>query len=540
MAVQDSGRDTLFEVLTQQTRAISRIISFVIWCLSMVVFGLLLALSFVVFLSLNPGGMPLFDAPSPIGAQMDAPQQRFAEAQLTGAVNPVVDRGKGGAETTASILAAWSQLVPKSPECTAGDCTPQVSVRVIRPLGAGCVGISVNAEDGSDVVMKSRTNPKPEMLGVDVCESLLELSHPGVILTDGRELSWRGVQTETPNSVVILGDSGCDAAKGQNCGHPGSWPLARISARAAAPDGTPPDLFLHVGDFRYRDKDDWESWRVDVFAPLAPLLAITPLVAVRGNHDNCFLPNKGWGWAYFLATEEPLSSCNPEDPASVTPPYAIDLGKLRLLVVDSSQSRYKCDEWNSGSVGLDSFIASAAMAGSDTTRSVWLLTHYPVFSVIPPASETCTSSGDLAEKSYRERLQPLVLDNPVSTVVSGDLHSFQFTMPATGGRLQVIAGSSGTKLDTAAPVSPPHGYVCQAEGPPVVDARIRRSFGFVQASRNGSNWTFAFRTPTTAIAATDPACTVPDRSLSCVTLGLSEPPECEFTGTASGATVVAP
>jgi hypothetical protein len=44
--------------------------------------------------------------------------------------------------------------------------------------------------------------------------------------------------------------------------------------------------------------DNWDTWKADFFKPAAPLLAVAPWIATRGNHEIC--ARAGLGFMLFL------------------------------------------------------------------------------------------------------------------------------------------------------------------------------------------------------------------------------------------------
>ena len=223
-----------------------------------------------------------------------------------------------------NVLAAYSVLA------AAPDGDTVALARVVVDAGQGCPGLVTEA---GTVVMTVRGNPDPARFPVVVCEAVQPFGTAAQV--EGAAIALPAV-TRSPVRIAVVGDTGCGTW--QDCADPAAWPFARLAEQAA---GTGPDLVIHVGDYVYRGTpgtievngvkrgtynagnyaledeycqlrdpyvsqngagsslpDSWEAWRVDFFAPAAPLLSRAPWVAARGNHELC--SRAGPGWFYFL------------------------------------------------------------------------------------------------------------------------------------------------------------------------------------------------------------------------------------------------
>jgi hypothetical protein len=88
--------------------------------------------------------------------------------------------------------------------------------------------------------------------------------------------------------------------------------------------------------------DNWAVWQKDFFGPAAPLLAVAPWVLVRGNHEHC--SRGGHGWFHLLDPHPTADRC-----VNMTPPYALNLPTLHLLLFDSADAD---DSINLGKVAV--------------------------------------------------------------------------------------------------------------------------------------------------------------------------------------------
>jgi predicted phosphodiesterase len=362
--------------------------------------------------------------------------------------------------------------------------------------------------------LRSRPNPQRTKFPILLCEIALPLNHPGARLADGTTLGWSHLQ-KTPRLVALLGDTGCNLKDLQDCTHITTWPLPRIAMQAAWMDEGAPDLVVHVGDYRYRGKDDWSNWRDDFFAPARALLATAPWIMARGNHDNCFRDTSGStgdGWSFLLEpTPDEVKPCDWSAPGGglrIEEPYALDLGAVRIIVMDSADAYYRCADYDARFKDeqpqrLQKMLANAPPDAAPG-RALWLVSHYPVFNAAADPEAPCSvgPKGKKATVALKEIVAQLAIDNGVQTVLSGDQHSFQ-VIPVAGSKeiLQLVVGHGGTALDrmvgTPAPGGPgrPAGIRCQVQfGDKERDARGRLTHGYAAAVLKDTGWRFTLRT----------------------------------------------
>jgi hypothetical protein len=445
--------------------------------------------------------------------------------------------------TVRKPLAKWVQLIAPDASCgslanrkatkgldenredeqSASSCFPEILVRaVFRGTHEKCDDVAFRPGTHLAVPMKRRLNPDQKAFEVSLCEGLTQYEDKAVTFLDGSRIGWEGLTKL--EQIVVVGDTGCnnDDKLPQDCFDPRGWPFRGIAFAAAGirEGSTMPGLVIHVGDYRYRKSakggDNWENWYKDFFEPAEPLLLTAPWVMVRGNHENCYAAN-GNGWFFLLqpaletvsqcptgVTREPGVQDADRDPDN-QPPYALDLhtkGKtLRMVIVDSANAKYRCRTWVRDFTAL--YEKRLVTMLNKTDRTVWLLTHYPVWD---PGEDylsdddgfnkivKCTS--DLQAQAtvflYREKMSAAISEAAkndgelgLTAVISGDTHNFQFLrvhdltadekeiLAGSGYHpLQIIAGNGGTKLDPT--VGPSGSYTCDANSGPV--AYYQRKF----------------------------------------------------------------
>lgn len=355
--------------------------------------------------------------------------------------------------------------------------------RVIVDLGESCPRLVTEA---GTVAMAARGNPDPSHFPVTVCEAPLPLGTAARV--EGTDLQLPPAAT-SPSHITLVGDTGCGTW--QDCANPAAWPFATIARQAA--EGRP-DLVIHMGDYVYRGTpgsievagvkrgtynagnyalddvhcqlrdpyvsqngpgsslpDSWDAWQKDFFAPAAPLLSQAPWVVARGNHELC--SRAGPGWFYFLDPNSDLLGgelrCPPQGQGGdalpnliLSPPYALDLGAMRLLVMDSANA---CDQHPNFP---DRFAAQFAdLSAAHDGRPAWLLTHRPIWGVDWLDQGTYQTSNVTLQQALRHEPDS-AMPAGVELVLSGHIHRFEaLTVAGTGRPPQLVIGNSGISLE---------------------------------------------------------------------------------------------
>jgi len=339
-----------------------------------------------------------------------------------------------------------------------------------------------------------------------VCATSLKRTDHGVHIA--------GASLKSPrarvNRIVILGDSGC-RLKGQafqHCNDPSGWPFARIAALAATKH---PDLVIHLGDYYYREKpcppgnagcagspygDKWATWKAEVFDPAAPLLAAAPWVFVRGNHEDC--KRGGAGWFRLLDAGETVAKC-PSD----SPTFAVDLGDLRLWVVDSNDT----EDLTAPPEKVAAFSARLeAVTRAPGGERNWIVTHRPIWDSARLANFV---SDGLVNATERAAVKARGLEG-VDLIIAGHVHNFSALNFGAARPAQWVVGTGGDTLDLDSTPPPTTG---QAEVDGLkADIFTMGRFGFLLLDRRGAGWTGRFFDTENRVAA---ICALQARSLTC-------------------------
>jgi hypothetical protein len=266
---------------------------------------------------------------------------------------------------------------------------------------------------------------------------------------------------------------------------PGATPAQNPHWTYDAGDGTtrdqacgqnPGTIFYSQNEPNANFADNWASWRDDFFIPAAELLAVAPWVIARGNQELC--SRAGPGWFYFLDPSSKLTgtqlSCRvpdanapPLENVTLAEPYAVDLGSINIVVLDTANA---CDAFTNPNFQP---LYNAQIARLPTLAAPgkvsWLMQHRPLWGVAnftENQSTSCagkaTATSASAPTEYgciNQTLQSALatelggeLPNGIELVLSGHMHRFHsVTFPGTSRPPQIIIGNSGVELSSGSP-----------------------------------------------------------------------------------------
>lgn len=333
--------------------------------------------------------------------------------------------------------------------------------------------------------MQVRAEPSEPDFPVLVCEILIPPDTNSAFI-GGEKLHLPKTETKR---IAIIGDTGCRIKEkdmvAQACNDPEAWPFEKIARSVASWE---PELVIHVGDYLYREDpcpvgnsgcagspsgDNWETWDADFFSPASALLNSAPWVFTRGNHEMC--TRGGEGWFRFLDYQIPLSDC-----IDFTEPYAIDIGKVRLLMLDSASA----DDNDAPQQQVEIYTDQIAQLNELANDNSWIVTHRPIWGI-----------GEFDNELFRINLTlQASTDNSLKTginlVLSGHIHLFEILSFEGGRSPQFIVGNSGTELDS--PITVP------LDGLEIAGAIINQGvsfddFGFVTMENVDNSWRVSVR-----------------------------------------------
>ncbi len=271
---------------------------------------------------------------------------------------------------------------------------------------------------------------------------------------------------------------------------------------------------IHVGDYYYRETpcpdgdaacagspygDRWATWKAEVFDPAAPLLAAAPWVFVRGNHEECKRGGAGW---FRLFDAAPAAKTCPAQSDT----FAIELGGLRLYVVDSSDT----DDLIANDPVVDTFVARLKGVAHADAEPSWIVTHRPVWNVLRLGGFLAGGPPSASERAAVRRSDLTGVD----LVMSGHVHNFASISFGQARPAQLIVGTGGDTLDLdAAP--PPASGTPEVDGLPS-DAFSMGRFGYFvldrDRDRDGAGWRGTFHDLKDRVVA---ACRLKGRALTC-------------------------
>ena len=280
-----------------------------------------------------------------------------------------------------------------------------------------------------------------------------------------------GNQNKSASQIVMvtIGDTGCrglpsgeHGRKLQSCHdqtvngkyHRDEWDFPELMTQVETVtldngDSAKPDIFLHVGDYRYFWEDYKDTygnrlhavdnlgyWLQEFLSPAQKPLTLAPWVLLRGNHELC--PGGKWyghGWYYLFGDVNwPQQACN--DPVPTT---YFDIGpnggadkstRHRMVVFDNA------DPWSSQlAINLKSAVAATmSWDGDAIVDSTHWASHVPSVAFMSYCSGQCGGENDHTLKTIRESLPVTNLcksrgpDLPrcvPSTLFAGHQHFFE-------------------------------------------------------------------------------------------------------------------
>ncbi|MGH7802393.1 MAG: metallophosphoesterase family protein [Thermodesulfobacteriota bacterium] len=371
--------------------------------------------------------------------------------------------------TPGGIIATWIQM----------GSSGSIIARAITE-NSECPFITL---DNTIQQMQVRAEPSEPDFPVLVCEILIPPNTNSAFLGDEK---LHLPKTETKR-IAIIGDTGCriSSSDAQACNNPEAWPFEMIAKNVTSWE---PELVIHVGDYIYREApcplgnsgcagspfgDNWETWEADFFSPASALLNSAPWVFTRGNHEMC--TRAGEGWFRFLDYQTPLSNC-----VEFTEPFAIDIGIVRLLMLDSASA----DDFSAPPELVEIYADQIAKLSELANDNSWFVTHRPIWGVGEFDDEIFTTNPTLQSSTGNS------LKAGINLVLSGHLHLFEMLRFNEERSPQFIVGNGGTKLDSTITV-PLDGL--EITGAIIDQGLIFDNFGFVTMENVGNNWKVSVR-----------------------------------------------
>lgn len=441
--------------------------------------------------------------------------------------------------------ATTSESAPPPPDIYAYSLVAPLSVsssglvaRAVIPGAKKCPALDVGS--GTPVPMTAR---QPARTTGDAFSATLVCSAP--IPASATQASIDGV--EVPSSmprevttIAAIADTGCMIQQVvQDCNSGERWPFAANAKQVTADQ---PDLLIHVGDYFYRERacpagfddrcggspappagmpflDSAEGWLVDFFAPGRPMLNAAPLLAVRGNHEECEVAGNGY-FLYLDPRPGSENTCAPSKgqvPSALTEPWRVDVpaingATLRLIVVDSSYGwDYGISPWHER---LRPGYRKAARWARDAGVQPWLITHEPSLGITTTKYDPGNVKGWTPWVTVDQTAASHGLLGDYAAIVSGHVHLSQ-VVKVPGLPPQFIAGAGGTELDSAEGIATPKvGPLRRKGGAPMLPGvkpyppasyrwtAVEHSYAVASPNPSAGAWEVQYRKPDGSTLAT--------------------------------------
>jgi hypothetical protein len=259
--------------------------------------------------------------------------------------------------------------------------------------------------------------------------------------------------------IAVVGDTGCrlkesqdGEAEYQNCSDPKEWPYAAAAKKISEEKY---DFAIHTGDYHYREQcsnskvcksitnstgDNWPTWHDDVYLPGLSITQKSPVIFMRGNHEEC--SRAGTGWLPLGAGKKTFfDACENIEKTLIT-----QVGDVVFVNFDNSNFNEKKEltEQQENTYLSELKFVKERLMKIKNKKEIWFLVHKPVYGYYPlkkkgqkPAALSKNMSG-LLDKAG---LTPMI-----DYIISGHVHNAQVNV-SKSGPVQIIVGHGGTALD---------------------------------------------------------------------------------------------
>ena len=406
------------------------------------------------------------------------------------------------------VLSAYTLVTPKTVSSS------NLQARAVVPTGVGCPQLVVTTKKGRKINRKMKLRVPGATTGaafasLRACQANIPTPKEGVRLARIGRVSVPARLPATFSKIAMLGDTGCridddsdpadidvqDCSKTTGVDPVDYWPLAP-NAKAIAKEE--PDMTVFTGDFFYREdpcpagfeprcggspppvdgyqfNDTDYGWMADVFIPMGPVFQAAPVLAVRGNHEQCDRGGNGWFLFFEVTTALGPDACAPAalggpTTRNITPSWFFDApirkGRtLRIVAVDSAYGRnFEITDW------VDTqrlaYQTASELSRPAKGRESWLLTHRPMFG-IEPVEEA--ADGLLQWTAVDQTAAAFGLTSNYQLMVASHVHVAQ-VVKIPGQPPQMVVGNGSSKPDVASPSSytrPAYGPLAKADGTPL-------------------------------------------------------------------------
>jgi hypothetical protein len=219
--------------------------------------------------------------------------------------------------------------------------------------------------------------------------------------------------------------------------------------------------------------DNWATWAADFFTPAAPMLAASPILIVRGNHEECARSGKGW-----LRLLGPLAYDANVPCTDHVAPYAVPVGGgLSFVVMDDAHA----SDTDSPDDLVRMYRADLTAIGKLAPSPAWLLMHRPIWGVVQFPFGIVLGGNRTLMAAQDENGIPA----NIALMLAGHIHTFEAMNYEKGAPPQIIAGEGGDLADKA-----PMDLTGQSIGTVKVATGLSLSgYGFLLLTRDPDRWT---------------------------------------------------
>ena len=467
------------------------------------------------------------------------------------------------------VLSAFTLVTPKSVSDS------RLQARAVISSGISCPQLAVTTTKGRKITRKMTKRLPGATTGaafasLRACQADIPSPKDGVRTARVGGIPVPAKLPKKFTKIAMVGDTGCridddidptdidvqDCSKTTGDDPADYWPLA-LNSRAIAKEA--PDMTVFTGDFFYRQDpcptgyelecggspppiDGYEfndtdyGWMADVFIPMAPVFQAAPILAVRGNHEQCDRGGNGW-FLFFEVTETfPSTACAPAviggpTEKNIAPSWAFDApirkGRtLRLVAVDSAYgANFEISDWVAEQ--RPKYETAENLSTPKKGRESWLVTHRPMFGIEPVEAAV---PGLLQWTSIDQTAAAYGLTSNYQLMVSSHVHVAQ-VVRIPGQPPQMVVGNGGSKPDVASESSyttPAFGPLANAAGEPLSPdyepypapsyawTAVRYGYTVMRPRQKAKQWTVIQRDYTGKTFAT---CSLVGKDMTCANSG---------------------
>ncbi|MBC7466658.1 MAG: metallophosphoesterase [Bdellovibrio sp.] len=304
--------------------------------------------------------------------------------------------------------------------------------------------------------------------------------------------------------LAIIGDTGCRLKEGkwgnsyQDCSITKEWPYSEVVQSLEKENY---NFLVHTGDYHYREQCTdaklcpaygkyigyvWGAWWDDFYGPSQSLFKKSPILFVRGNHEDCNRAYVGWAPLSAVSNKKFIDTCT-----QVEPFQWVEMDDIVFINFDNAMMEERKElnederaEWKSYFVTIKNRIDAMK-----TKKEIWFLSHKPMFGYVPDKKDAEPKAIDTF---MSDLLKSSGLYDKVDIFLAGHIHTQQVVPLAAHGKpaqakLQLVVAHSGTSVD-------PFGRKILTPDKIMTTTENKYSFGYALFEKLGfKKWKFIFK-----------------------------------------------